>query len=40
MTTHEVGVEQLMKALGKIEALACVQAPPVAMPILIEDLET
>ncbi|NCF49228.1 MAG: homoserine dehydrogenase [Bacteroidetes bacterium] len=40
MTTHEVGVEQLMKALGEIEALACVQAPPVAMPILIEDLET
>ena len=39
MTTHEVRVERLMSALSEIEALSCVQAPPVAMPILIADQE-
>ena len=39
MTTHEVEVERLMKALGEIESLACVQAPAVAMPVLIADQE-
>ena len=39
MTTHEVRVERLMSALLEIEALSCVQAPPVAMPILIADQE-
>ena len=35
MTTHEVGVDRLMKALSEIESLSCVQAPPVAMPIML-----
>ena len=35
MTTHEVDVARLMKALEEIEALSCVQAPPVAMPIML-----
>ena len=39
MTTHEVRVERLMSALSEIEALSCVQAPPVAMPILVADQE-
>ncbi len=39
MTTHEVSVDRLMKALEEIEALSCVQAPPVAMPVLIADQE-
>ena len=39
MTTHEVEVERLMKALGEIESLSCVQAPAVAMPVLIADQE-
>ena len=39
MTTHEVRVEWLMSALSEIEALSCVQAPPVAMPILVADQE-
>ena len=39
MATHEVRVEQLMSALSEIEALSCVQAPPVAMPILVADQE-
>ena len=39
MTTHEVKVERLMNALSEIESLSCVQAPPVAMPILVADQE-
>ena len=39
MTTHEVEVDRLMKALGEIESLSCVQAPAVAMPVLIGDQE-
>ena len=39
MTTHEVSVDRLMKALDEIESLSCVQAPPVAMPVLIADQE-
>ena len=39
MTTHEVAVDRLMTALDEIESLSCVQAPPVAMPILIADQE-
>ncbi|MEC8538653.1 MAG: homoserine dehydrogenase [Pseudomonadota bacterium] len=39
MTTHEVRVERLMSALSEIEALSCVQSPPVAMPILVADQE-
>ena len=39
MTTHEVRVERLISALSEIEALSCVQAPPVAMPILVADQE-
>ena len=39
MTTHEVSVDRLMKALEEIESLSCVQASPVAMPILIADQE-
>ena len=39
MTTHEVSVDQLMKALDEIESLSCVQAPPVAMPIHGADKE-
>ena len=39
LTTHEVGVERLMKALSEIESLSCVQAPPVAMPILVPGQE-
>ena len=39
MTTHEVRVERLMSALSEIEVLSCVQAPPVAMPILVADQE-
>jgi homoserine dehydrogenase len=39
MTTHEVSVDQLMKALDEIESLSCVQSPPVAMPIHGADKE-
>ena len=39
MTTHEVKVERLINALTEIESLSCVQAPPVAMPILVADQE-
>ncbi len=39
MTTHEFRVARLMSALSDIEALSCVQAPPVAMPILVADQE-
>ena len=39
MTTHEVDVDRLMKALAEIEALSCVQASPVAMPIMFVDGE-
>ena len=39
MTTHEVGGELLAKVLAEIEALSCVQAKPVSMPILNGDLE-
>jgi len=39
MTTHDVSVDRLMKALNKIEALSCVQAPPVSMPIMSADQE-
>jgi homoserine dehydrogenase len=39
MTTHEVSVDHLMKALDELESLSCVQAPPVAMPIVVADQE-
>ena len=39
MTTHEVSVGRLMRALEEIESLSCVQAPPVAMPIVVADQE-
>jgi len=39
LTTHEGGVERLMTALSEIESLSCVQAPPVAMPILVPGQE-
>ena len=39
MTTHEVSVDRLMKALDELESLSCVQAPPVAMPIVVADQE-
>jgi homoserine dehydrogenase len=39
MTTHDVSVARLMKALDEIEALSCVQAPPVSMPIMGADQE-
>ena len=39
MTTHDVSVDRLMKALNEIEALSCVQAPPVSMPIMSADQE-
>ena len=39
MTTHDVSVDRLMTALHEIEALSCVQAPPVSMPIMGADQE-
>jgi len=39
MTTHETSAEALAAALAAIEALDCVRAKPVAMPILPDDLE-
>ena len=39
LTTHEVAVDRMAKALSEMEALSSVQAPPVSMPILVGDLE-
>jgi homoserine dehydrogenase len=39
MTTHEVAVDRMAKALSEIEALSSVMAPPVSMPVLVGDLE-
>jgi len=39
MTTHEVAVDRLMKALSEIQSLDCVQAPPVAMPVMLDARE-
>jgi hypothetical protein len=39
MTTHETPVASLKKALDEMEDLPIVKAKPVAMPILLADLE-
>jgi homoserine dehydrogenase len=39
MTTHETTVTSLKKALDEMEGLPIVKAKPVAMPILLADLE-
>jgi homoserine dehydrogenase len=39
MTTHETPVSSLKKALDEMEGLPIVKAKPVAMPILLADLE-